>query len=282
MSNTTIPQHQAGPHDAQSGLRQFVIPLLITYALVPLSFLFPNIDPTHESYFRLDTWFALCANGVTATGDVLGASLTGVLLLVILITRAGLSARRRLLEAGVVLGFLFLLAGGGAALNENVIKHALKLPRPNFVYLAGDGGSGPLQMPVHEFYALEEKARRAHLRTVLEASPPPVALRGPIREHWITTIGYSFPSGHSFTAMFFATFFLGIGLRLLSGPRRSFFYLLLPWALCVCYSRVILWVHNPRDVVAGSFMGLLFGWLGFRLVHASLTALRRRASQRAA
>ncbi|KAA0231019.1 phosphatase PAP2 family protein [candidate division KSB1 bacterium] len=54
--------------------------------------------------------------------------------------------------------------------------------------------------------------------------------------------------------------------------------MLLPWAVCVAFSRVVLWVHSLRDVVAGSFIGMLIGVLAFGLVYVSLGTLLRRIS----
>ena len=259
-------------------LWQLAFPLLVAYALIPLSFLIPSTNATRPPFFNLNSWFALCAYGITATGDLLGAALTGILMLVILATRAATSWKHRLRETGIVLGWLVLMAGGGAALNEYVLKPALAFPRPNIVYLAGVDGSGPLKMPAQKFYALEKEIRRQHLRTVLETNPAPVVLHHKIREHWIATSGHSMPSGHAFTAMFFATFFLALGLSWLSGSRLGFFYFLLPWAVAVCHSRVILSVHNPIDIFAGGTIGIALGVLAFMLTRASVAALRRAAA----
>jgi phosphatidylglycerophosphatase B len=108
---------------------------------------------------------------------------------------------------------------------------------------------------------------------VLEADPPAVRLHRLIRAHWIASSGYSFPSGHSISAMFFATFFLAMGLSWLSMPRLLLFYLLLPWAVGVCYSRTILQVHTPMDITVGGLEGLLLGVLAFVLVRACLRAM---------
>ena len=64
-------------------------------------------------------------------------------------------------------------------------------------------------MTADYFYASGDKeARRKPLAKVLRSVPGPVALSSAIEAHWIEETGYSLPSGHSFSAMFFATFFL--------------------------------------------------------------------------
>jgi phosphatidylglycerophosphatase B len=200
-------------------------------------------------------------------------------MLLLLVTRAGISMMRRLIETGAIFCLVAILAGGGAALNEYIIKPTFEIPRPNLAHLAGANGSGPLEMSVNEFYTLGDKeTRRRQLRAVLQADPPAVRLHHLIREHWIEETGYSFPSGHAFSAMFFATFFFAMGVTWLSMPRLLFFYLLLPWAVCVCYSRLILQMHTAADVSVGALAGLLLGALAFVLMRASITAIIHKAS----
>lgn len=259
-------------------LRRLTGHVSIVYAFPLTIFMFFNWDAANTPYFSLDSWFALCAYVITETGGTKGAPFVGIVMLGLLVSRAGISRKQRLTEALVIFVFLLLFNGGGSALNEFVIKAVFKSPRPHIVYLAGDNGSGPLQMPADEFYALAKEERQRLLRTVLEAEPPPLRLHRLIKEHWIATIGYSFPSGHAFASMFFASFFLATGMTLASTPRRICFFLLLPWAVCVAFSRVVLWVHSPRDVVAGSFIGMLIGMLAFGLMYVSLGNLLRRIS----
>jgi len=161
------------------------------------------------------------------------------------------------------------------------VKEALKIPRPNIVYLAGANGIGPLGMSPEEFYGKGDKdARSELLRKTLETEPPPLKLGPAIRDHWIEETGYSFPSGHAFAAMFFATFFLSVGVLYISTPQRWLSYLLLPWALAVCYSRLILRVHTPTDITVGGLEGLVLGFVALLLVRAILTAWHNLHSNR--
>ncbi|MCU7959823.1 MAG: phosphatase PAP2 family protein [gamma proteobacterium symbiont of Bathyaustriella thionipta] len=41
--------------------------------------------------------------------------------------------------------------------------------------------------------------------------------------------------------------------------------LLLPWALAVCYSRSLLRLHTPADILLGGLQGLLLGFIGWAL-----------------
>ena len=264
-----------------SVLRQLFWPVLVTYALLPVTFLFPVLDSTSEPFCDLTSDTATVSYWAAQSGGRIGAPTIGVLMLVLLITRHGMSGARRTLEAALIVIVVAIFAGGGAALNEHGVKEALKIPRPNIVYLAGADGAGPLGMSPEEFYGKGDKEARGELlRKTLETEPPPVKLGPAIRDHWVEETGYSFPSGHAFAAMFFATFFLSVGVSYISTPQRRLFYLLLPWALAVCYSRLTLRVHTPTDITVGGLEGLVLGFGAFLLVRAILTAWHNLHSNR--
>ncbi len=185
-------------------------------------------------------------------------------MLVLLITRNGISFPRRWKEASIIIFIVAICAGGGAIFNEHFIKAQLKVPRPNIIWLAGENGSGPLGVTAKEFYKIGNKEdRRTPLAKILANHPLP--LSPAIEAHWIEETGYAFPSGHSFSAMFFATFFLLFAATYLFTKRLWLFYLLLPWALAVCYSRPILRVHTPADITVGSLQGLIIGFLAWAI-----------------
>ena len=69
---------------------------------------------------------------------------------------------------------------------------------------------------------------------------------------------YSFPSGHTAIAFTAVT-----GLYLMK--MKPLWQICLPVAALIAFSRMYLYVHFPTDVLAGVFLGILFGWLGFRL-----------------
>ena len=262
-----------------SVLKQLAWPLLMTYSLLPAAWLFPVVDSTREPYFDLTTGFATANYWVAQSGGKTGVPIIGVLMLVLLVTRHGISGARRTLEIALVLIIVTICAAGGAALNEHGVKPALKVPRPNIVYLAGANGTGPLGMSPQAFYDKNSKeARRERMRKTLKAESLPVELGPEVREHWIEETGYSLPSGHSFSSMFFATFFLATGISYISTQRLWLFYLLLPWALMVCYSRPILRVHTPTDIALGGLEGLVFGFIAFIFFRVSLMAWYGRFS----
>ncbi len=68
----------------------------------------------------------------------------------------------------------------------------------------------------------------------------------------------SFPSGHSATSMCCA-FFLFLTDKNLFG-RAS-----LVWGILICLSRLVLLVHYPTDVLCGALIGMMIGFLMFKL-----------------
>ncbi|MFW2373965.1 MAG: phosphatase PAP2 family protein [Gammaproteobacteria bacterium] len=242
------------------------VPAFVTWLLLSLSFLVPLLDSTKPPYFSLDQVFPEMAYWLSQSGGKFGATIIGLLLLVLLVTRYGINNNRRWKEAGVVLLIATIFAGGGAAFNEHIIKTKLKIPRPNIIWLAGENGSGPLGMTTEQFYNRGNKEVRSQLlRETLRQQPAPVALSGSIEAHWIDETGYSFPSGHAYSAMFFAAFFLAIAASYLSTKRIWLFYALLPWALAVCYSRTILRLHTPADITLGGLQGLVLGMIAWAI-----------------
>jgi phosphatidylglycerophosphatase B len=251
------------------------VPAVVTWLLIPLTFLLPLVDSTRAPYFDLTNTFSQLAYWLSQSGGKLGVPIVAVSMLKLLITRRGMTFQRRWKETSIVVLIAVICGGGGAALNANIIKEQLKIPRPNIIWLAGESGFGPLGMTPEDFYESGDKeARREPLAKALNRVPRPVPLSSSIEAHWIEETGYSFPSGHAFSAMFFATFFLTIGARYLTRKRLWIFYALLPWALAVCYSRSILRVHTPTDITVGGLLGLAVGLLAWAVAR---TLIRRFA-----
>jgi len=252
-------------------LNKMILPVMLMLLMLLLTWTQPVINALQVPYSRLDSTYTELALWFSDSGHFPWVALPGVVALLILVSRKGLSRRIRLTMVLYVVLVSVALAGGGAWLNENSIKENLKHPRPNIVYLAGQSGNGPLGMTAMAFYQgnagqTRTKSQRSEiLQQVLNQSPAPVTLSAGVRNHWIQETGYSFPSGHSFAAMFFASFFIGLGFSCVSGWRSYILYLLMPWAVAVCYSRLILRVHTPLDITIGGLEGLVLGIGGFLL-----------------
>lgn len=72
---------------------------------------------------------------------------------------------------------------------------------------------------------------------------------------------YGFYSAHASNSFAIALF---IGYLLTPVMKHSKKYLL-AWAGIVAYSRVYLGVHYPSDILVGAFMGVIYGWLFYRV-----------------
>ena len=230
------------------------IPAILSFSLIPLAFIFPLVDAARAPYIDLTGIFSHLAYWLSQSGGKYGAPFVAVSMLAIFVAQRSITSKRKWKETGVIVLVAAICAGGGAALNEHVLKPLLKVPRPNIIWLAGEMGSGPLGMTPEVFYESGGKEVR---RELLAAVPLP--LSPVIKAVWIDATGYSFPSGHAYSAMFLAVFFLSIGVTYLTKKRSGIFYVLLPWALAVCYSRSILRVHTPADITAGGALGLMVG-----------------------
>ena len=232
--------------------------LLVAAALLPLTWLLPRFDLT-APLSRVALWLS--------DSGKFGMPLVCAAAVAVVVSRPGLSGRRRAHEASVMALALTLFLGVGAVVNEFVVKPRLNSPRPNIEELAQ---LGLLDLSPERFYALQGD-RSAHLRRVLESMPGRLPMATAIREHWIEETGFSFPSGHSTAAMLVATFFCCLGVQTSESRRRGLLFLLLPWAVLICFARPVLRVHRPIDITVGGLQGVTLGVLSFLCVHALLS-----------
>ena len=72
---------------------------------------------------------------------------------------------------------------------------------------------------------------------------------------------FSYFSAHAANSFAAASFFA----FLLRSKIRPIPAILMIWALIIAYSRIYIGVHYPLDILSGAVVGLLFGWLFFRL-----------------
>lgn len=70
---------------------------------------------------------------------------------------------------------------------------------------------------------------------------------------------YSFPSGHTAAA------FTAVAALWFAG-QKSFSLIVLILAVLIAFSRLYLYVHYPTDVLGGVVIGILCGYLGWKLV----------------
>ena len=233
-------------------------------AIVALTYLLPLVP--------LDGPLALAAYFIAESAGKYGATILCIALTVLIVWRPGIGPRQRAREATVLVVVLALANGGAAYFHEHVLKPALRTPRPNLQAMVAEGR---IPITAEAFYALGEKPDR----TVYLEERLPIGTLGMhelIRRHWLVETGYSFPSGHSLSAMTIATFFLAWGLSSLRGWRRQITFALVPWAVLVCYSRPILRVHSPTDVLTGASEGVVVGLAAYAVCRGLLRERRTR------
>lgn len=211
-----------------------------------------------------DDWAVRLSDSAKTTG----VTFITLAALLVLGSRRRLSAKYRLKEAITVIGAIVLFAGGGAMLNEHKIKPMFEVPRPNIEWLAGQPGAAEFDFNANTFYARRSSSDRARfMQRAINASSDPISRV--VRAHWLSETGYSFPSGHAFASFFVTTFLLFFSTSFVATRRQLLFYLLLPWAVLVSASRVMLHVHTPFDVVTGAAQGVILGivaWWFVRLI----------------
>ncbi len=242
-------------------LRRSLTLLAPACLLLPVSFLLPRLDLTGPA--------ALAVYGITESGGRYGLPTLALLLIALVVLRPGLGFARRRDEAVVMLLLVGALLGGSVMANEHLVKSHFGVPRPSIEELVA---ARALPISAKQFYRMpDKKTRTAYLRRQIDRPGfDAVALHPLIRAHWVKATGFSFPSGHAFGAMMFASFFLGIGISYLEGPRLWPFHALPLWALLVCFSRPLLRVHYPLDVTVGGLEGAVLGSLLFLLARALL------------
>ncbi|MBN1859274.1 phosphatase PAP2 family protein [Candidatus Bipolaricaulota bacterium] len=241
--------------------------MTVGWAMLLLTFILPGI--------RLDAPFSAWMVRLTTTAGLAGAVAIAVAFVGVLVSRAMPSGHRRRREFLVHITVLALLLGVGALINEQLIKNALAVPRPNIVWLAEEEALG---MTPAQFYAsMDKPERRLYLRQAL-AGPgfDAAALNTKVRDHWVHETGYSLPSGHAAAAMLLATYFLAMGTAR-ARRWRWMFHLLPAWAVLVGWSRVLLGVHRPEDVVWGGLLGILLGAAAVSLSHRLLNRIKNPA-----
>lgn len=235
----------------------------IAVAATLLCFALPSIP--------LDGNLADAVVGLTDSAVWMAILWTLTVLIAVVVTRPGIGWRRRLIEVAALLTAMVVVGTMITLVNEHAVKPLFSSPRPNIVMLAESGALGSEYPDAETFYAVGGKDER---REVLDDLLPEVVsppLSDLVRAHWAYETGFAFPSGHATAAMTLATTMIGIGFAWLGGWRRVVTTALVPvWAVLIGFSRVLIEVHRPVDVVAGAILGLGFGLLVFVLFYRAV------------
>lgn len=83
---------------------------------------------------------------------------------------------------------------------------------------------------------------------------------------------FSFPSGHT------AVSFAAVAALFFSGEKKLWKISLVA-AVLIAFSRLYLYVHYPTDILGGIVVGILAGYIGYRVVDWFQTSILHRADQ---
>ncbi len=137
-------------------------------------------------------------------------------------------------------------------LGDGVFWYALMVLLP-LVY-----GSAALAASLHMgFVALTGLALYKYLKERLVRQRPYIT-RGTLTLGTAPLDVYSFPSGHTLHAVAFTS------VALAYFPQLG--WVLIPFAILVALSRVVLGLHYPTDVLAGAVIGALLARISFALI----------------
>lgn len=246
-----------GPRLGESLIQtaRWIVPAYLLVALLVLGL--DRFDPAVEPNFDLAGSIALIAWVFAESGQTLGIVTMATVLVLVMVTRPDLTLRRRMVELAAMVVVSLLVLYGGKLLNDHVVKPAVGVARPNIVQLSD---LDLLGMDIDSFYEMSKTRRSEYLDSIKnETGFGELVMRPEVRDHWVKETAFARPSGHAFASMTFATFYVSMALSLMSGWRRWPFFLLVPWAVCVCLSRSILSVHWPADIILGGFAGIVVG-----------------------
>ena len=251
--------------------------LVPAYALLALTFV-DGIHPTSASRVSLTSGVAFVAWLFAESGQTLGVTAITTVLIITLISRPGVPARRRWRELAVLAVVSLVVLYGGKLINDNLVKPAVGVARPNIAELAD---LGVLGMDADRFYELSMQERSDHLERIKTSTGfGDIRMHDEVRDHWVKETAHSRPSGHALASMTLATYSVGLAMAWLTGWRRVLCALVVPWAVFVGLSRAILRVHWPVDIMLGGLAGIVLGAVAFAVTRWVLRPPQLRRNQR--
>lgn len=209
-----------------------IIPASIYFSAVSL---FPTI--------ALDSYLAQALYWLTSTGTAPYGIITGILILV--------ACYRRLTKQQFMQLVLAVSISMAATLSLNhFLKPYFAEARPNAMLLEQE-----YLLNTQEFYQHSKADKRERIGSAinqLEMARPDLSLSPQIKRHWQHEVGYAFPSGHT---LFAVTLALAVSFYLLIAGQVIMPLMLIGWAIAMGFSRMLLGMHWPQDVLASTAIG---------------------------
>lgn len=140
---------------------------------------------------------------------------------------------------------------------KSALKSTFKEPRPYVEWLATQ-----YQIPSSEFYELKRSERAKFIKNTVKQDENIAKWQ---RKHWQAETGYSFPSGHMLFAAGWALF-----LIVLFWQQRLYALSigLAIWAEGIAFSRMLLGMHWPIDIITSVIISACFTIFGYYILRA--------------
>lgn len=217
---------------------------LIAWAVL---ILFPaTIYITNNNLFpsiALDSWLSTVLYWLTSTGTAPYGIITGLVILAV-------CYRSMSKELFVKLVLAVSISMAATLSLNHFLKPHFAEPRPNAALLEQE-----YLLNTHDFYQHDKAEKRQIIGVAinqLDIARPDLKLSDAIKRHWQHEVGYAFPSGHT---LFAVTLTLVASFYLLQAGNIALPVLLFSWALVMGFSRMLLGMHWPQDVLASTAIG---------------------------
>lgn len=146
-----------------------------------------------------------------------------------------------------------------------IVKNSIKESRPYVMWLENKYG-----IANSDFYELKRKQRVELIADTIKQNDlvPSWQLK-----HWQAETGYSFPSGHVLFAAGWALLLIGLFWK-----RRQYALavIMAVWSECIVFSRILLGMHWPADVIVSIMISAILAIVTFSLLEKRFSLRRKR------